>query len=189
MAYSGGNVDRPNGFRPLRHAKGGVIRHSERTIADGYSTQITAGDAVKSTGTGKNIARCAATDRVRGVFVGCYYEQTDGTPVFSPYWPASQSVKSGSTPKAFVIDDPDVIFGIQADEDVVAGDIEALADMVVGNGDTSTGRSIFELDSSTITSGDVMKILGLVDGQAYGNFAEVEVLFSKHELRGATTGV
>lgn len=50
---------------------------------------------------------------VLGVFVSCEYTLPNGTLVQSPYWPASTVVMSGSTIKAFVIDDPDVVFDIQ----------------------------------------------------------------------------
>jgi hypothetical protein len=53
---------------------------------------------------------------VLGVFVGCEYLSTvTGTNnlIKSPYWPANASVVPGSKIKAFVIDDPDVVYDIQ----------------------------------------------------------------------------
>lgn len=51
-----------------------------------------------------------------GVFVGCEYFSTNTATnnlIKSPYWPASSQVIPGSVIKAFVIDDPNVVYDIQ----------------------------------------------------------------------------
>ena len=91
-------------------------------------------------------------------------------------------------------DDPDTIFAVQADEDVVAADIGNTADFVAGTGDSITNISGFELDSSNIGTGAGCKILGL-DGTVVGdnnlgeNNTKVLIIFNEHELRGAVAGV
>jgi hypothetical protein len=50
---------------------------------------------------------------VLGVFLSCEYLNTTGNLVLSSYWPASTKVQPGSKIKAYIIDDPDVVFEIQ----------------------------------------------------------------------------
>lgn len=183
------NQDNPNGFTPLKHARGGVIRYSEEyTIASGLAANIFSGDPVKLTGTGRNITVCAAGDTTIGIFAGCRYTNSQGEPIFSPYWPTGTVAADA---KAMVYDDPDIIFEVQGDEDIVEADIGNKADFVAGTGSTKTGRSAFELDSSNIGTGDGLMILGLVNrpDNDYGNFAKVQVLLREHALRGAMSPV
>jgi len=53
---------------------------------------------------------------ILGVFMGCEYESTvvgTNNLIKSPFWPASSQVVAGSKIKAFVLDDPDVVYEIQ----------------------------------------------------------------------------
>jgi hypothetical protein len=50
---------------------------------------------------------------VLGVFQSCEYTDTTGKLILSSYWPASTAIQPGTNIKAFVIDDPDVVFEIQ----------------------------------------------------------------------------
>ena len=61
-----------------------------------------------------------------------------------------------------MIDDPNQLFLIQADEDVVQADIGLNANIAYAAGSTTTGVSGTELDSSTVanTAGLVLKIVG-----------------------------
>lgn len=181
------NVDRPNGLTPVRHLSGGTIRANVYSIAAAYGTKIHSGSLVSMTGTGRNIALSDTDGPAVGVFAGCEYVDVNGDVQFRPYWPAPGAVATGTTVKAFVFDDPQIVFEIQADEDVVEADIGQLADVVVGTGSDSTGRSATELDSSDIGSAGLLKILGLVDrpDNAYGDQAKVEVLINLHTYRPA----
>lgn len=183
------NQDNPNGFTPHKHGRGGVIRYSEEyTIASGLAANIFSGDPVKMTGTGRNITVCAAGDTTIGIFAGCRYTNAQGEPIFSPYW-ATGTVAADA--KAMVYDDPSIEFEVQADGAFVEADVGNKADFVAGTGNTRTGRSAFELDSSDIGTGDGLLILGLVDrpDNAYGTNAKVRVLLREHALRGALTAV
>lgn len=189
------NSDAPTGLQAVRHAMGGVVRLAERTIADAYDTNIFTGDLVASTGTGRNVAVTAAgANRSLGVFGGCEFIMPDGEVRFQRYWPASQAVQAGTTPKAFIYDDPSILFEIQADEDVEAGDIGNTADYIGTHaGSTLTGQSGMELDSSDLgaNADGQLKVIELVDrpGNAYGTHAKVNVLINLHENRGALTGL
>lgn len=182
------NVDGAFGLKPLRHLFGGEVRLNSYTIADGYNTTIYNGDLVSTTGTGRNISLAGVADTVRGVFHGCNYVNAQGEPVFSPYWPASTDVIG--TVEALVYDDPNILFEVQADEDIVADDIGQYADTINHtSGSTRTGNSLRELDSSDINGSDgqlyIYELINRPDN-AYGDQAKVAVLIKLHELRTPT---
>lgn len=119
------NVDRAIGLRPLRHLGGGEVRSNAYNIASGYATALGAGDPVKMTGTGRNIARAAGGDVVVGVFDGCKYTTQSGERKFSMYWPAGMVA---TEIEALVYDDPMISFRVQADT-IAEADVGLLADL------------------------------------------------------------
>ena len=187
------NINRAAGLIPVRHGNGGTERNDSYRIANEYGTDIFRGDLVKSTGTGKQIAKSAAGERSVGVFAGCQYVDATGNIVYAKYWPANTSIRTGSEVIAYVYDDPDLLFEIQADEDIEAADIGGVADIVDGSGDTATGTSGGQLDSETVasTGSAQLKIMELVNrpDNSYGQYAKVLVKINEHELRAAMTAV
>jgi hypothetical protein len=187
------NSDAPSGLTPAKHLTGGVIRPSVYSIASGYATSIFTGQLVKSTGTTKGVNVCAATERAVGVFAGCQYIDASGDFQFRPYWPASTTVLSGTTVQAFVYDDPEILFEIQASAGMAVTDIGSVADITGTSGSTTTGQSTQELDSSTLSaSGSAqLKVYELVNrpDNDYGTNAKVLVLINEHEMKAAMTAV
>ena len=186
------NVDAAFGFRPVRHMFGGVVRPSEYRIAGEYGTALYRGDPVKSVGTGRTVEIAVTSTNALGIFDGCQYVNAQGEIVFSPYWPASQTIKAGSEVRAFVYDDPNILFEVQADGLVAAADIGHTADWASGTGSALTGQSKYELESAGIASDAGLKIVDIVrDGvNAFGANARVLVLINEHEHRpGTFTGV
>lgn len=189
------NTNSPMGLRAVRHFSGGTVRPSEYTIADGYNTAIYAGDLVKSTGTGNNIAVCAAGERSIGVFQGVNFTNSAGDIKFQPYWPASTALATGTTAKAMVYDDPKILFEVQvsASAGLVATDIHNFADIVYAAGNAQSGTSGVMLDQSTLTAttanGGQLYIYRLAPtvGNAYGQYAKALVMINEHELAGSTT--
>lgn len=186
------NRDAPQGAWPVRHMAGGVIRYSEYEIASGLSSAIYTGDFVKtSPGTNKRIDVAAAGNALVGVFAGCFYTEADGTPKFSRHWPAAQVLKTGTVAKAFVYDDPNILFGIQCDGAFTATMIGQLIDFNFDQaGNAATGVSGMEADIASVAgSGEPLKIVELLPlvGNAIGTWAQIGVLISTHELltRGA----
>lgn len=183
------NLDQPMGLRPAYHYAGGIIRLSRYKIASGYGTSIGQGDPVILTGTGKEINRgSAATAPFCGVFMGVSYRDTDGNYVFKKYWPASTATLNSEAADAFVIDDPDVVFEVQGDEDIVAADIGQTADVVFGTVDTVFGNGRCELDSSDIGTGANLFILDIVDrpeNEAGSANTKAHVLINEHDKRNA----
>jgi hypothetical protein len=83
------------------------------------------------------------------VFNGVSYtDPTTGEQVFKNYYPGSITA---SDIIANVIDDPDVVFEVQADDTFPVADLFGNFDIVDGStvGDTNSGRSNLELDVTT----------------------------------------
>lgn len=132
MAYG---VNAPFGLRPISSISGGAWTEKTNeyyiyTNAAGtttYGTSIFTGDPVTWNPTLANAgtisvylpARTVATPGtysalpILGVFMGCEYFDTNNILHKSPFWPAGTLVYPGSIIKAFVIDDPDVVYDIQ----------------------------------------------------------------------------
>ena len=188
------NRDNPAGFRVMRHIAGGEAnRLSQYHIASALAQNLFRGDLVIPDASGKEIKHQAAVaNRVIGVFDGCYYVDQNGEPQFRPRWLSGTVIKTGTTADANVYDDPKSLFEVQASGDLQAADIGALANpSSTGGGDTTTGQSNVELDTATIGSGAVLKIIELskrVDN-AYGVNAKVIVALALHYLGGAMTAI
>jgi|SRR5688572_3583224 len=188
------NRDAPAGFQVTRHVAGGEQNRFNRYhIADALAASIFRGDLVIPVNTAKNITiQAAVANRVIGVFDGCFYIDPNGEVQFRPRWISGTSIKSGTSVDANVYDDPKSLFEVQASGDLQPADIGALANpTAAGSGSTQTGQSAMELDSATIGSGAVLKIMDLsskVDN-AYGENAKVIVALALHYLGGAMTAI
>ncbi len=184
------NTNAPQGFKPVRHYGGGVVRANQWLIntsgTTGFNDNIYSGDPVILNADG-TIEIAAAAAGFLGVFDGCEYVAADGTPVFSRRWPASTSVLSGSSIKAYVYDDPMIVYEIQANT-AAATDVGLVCDFVVGSGNATTGQSGTYADPSDTTGGS-LRILGLVPraDNAYGAYAKILVLSASATLNGATS--
>ena len=146
------NKDAAFGLRPSRMMGGAPFSggQSRYRIASGYSTKIFQGDLVKQV-TGGGIERAAASSTVPvvGVFNGVQYtDPTTGEQVFKNHYPGSISA---SDIIAFIQDDPNIVFEIQADEQFPVADLLGNFDVIDQSttGDTASGRSNMELDVST----------------------------------------
>lgn len=185
------NVDRVNGLRPVKHLDGSPYNGAANLyyVPSSDSTAIFVGDAVKSAGSADadgvpSVAQAAAGDAIRGVVVGV-----------KPVTDESTIYREASTERyVYVADAPDLVFEIQEDADggaLAATDVGNNADLVVGSGDTATGTSGMELDSSTAaTTAATMRILGFVQrpDNEIGANAKMLVTAVEHELK-STTGV
>lgn len=196
------NTSKPTGLKPVAYLNGakwnGVVNMYLCPSTDG--TAIFVGDAVKSGGTAgaagvtvngldvegmATIAVAAAGNVCRGVVVGFLPKQSDLTVLH----------REASTNRiALVVDDPNVIFEIEANGvGVAAVDVGANANFVATAGSTTTGVSAFVLDSSSVNTTNTLnlKILGLTKrpDNAIGTSDKVNVLLNSHEFRTGVTGV
>lgn len=180
------NVDKAFGLRPLGNLSAtGAQKQYGYQIEDNYNTSIFQGDLV-TLKDGYIIKFVAGTNTAAvGVFNGCFYnDPTTQKPTWKNYYPANTNITQGKI-IADVIDDPSQLFIIQADEDIVQADFGKNADVTTGStGNTTTGVSTMELDSSTIATSATLnlKLVGLyeVPGNALGNYAVVVVKINEH---------
>src|SRR5574343_1184585 len=96
-------VNAPFGLKAVFHPSG-VIRTETFFPQSINSSACYKGDPVKLTGGTDVVSIAAGSDAIIGVFDGCEYIAADGTPVQSPYWPASLSGVTNI--KWYVITDP-----------------------------------------------------------------------------------
>jgi hypothetical protein len=163
----------PYGLRPINLIGGQVFAGSTRLIpvASGYSTNIFFGDIVaiatngtivKVTNVGTNADPFPAG--TVGVFLGCTY--TDPNLKYklnNQYWPASTVA---SDAQAYVCDDPDALFQIQANGTVAQTALAGNFGVVQTAGSTTTGDSKIALDTTTAgtTSTIGLRLVDFVNG-------------------------
>jgi len=185
------NVDKAFGLRPQGNLSAtGAQKQYGYKIADNQSGAIYLGDLVTLSG-GYVVKFDATLHTVAvGVFNGCnYINPSTGKPTWNNFYPGSVNITSGYI-NADVIDDPNQLFVIQADEDVVQADIGLNAAIAYTAGSSVTGLSATELDSSSIANSAalVLKIVGIFDAPGNDiaeNFVDVVVKINAH-MYGST---
>jgi hypothetical protein len=181
------NVDKAYGLRPLGNLSAtGAQKQYGYVIADNQSGAIFQGDLVTLVA-GFLVKYVSGTHATAvGVFNGVnYIDPNTGKPTWKNYYPGSVNITSGQI-LAEVLDDPNQLYVVQADEDIVQADIGQNAAVTSTAGSTVNGISAMELDSSTIltTNTLVLKIVGLYNApnNTIGeNFAQVVVKINAHQ--------
>ena len=119
-----------------------------------------------------------------GVFVGCTYtDPSTGNITFKQNWPTGTVA---SDAMAYIVDDPDVVFQVQADGAVTQADlgqnVHLAAVQSTNTGDTTTGNSTSAVSATTaVTSGFAFRIVDFVDapGSTIGDaFTDLLVKFN-----------
>jgi len=157
----------PYGMRPVQLIGGQPYAGSTRqiSIASGYATNIFFGDAVKLVAAG-TVEKDTGTNAMTpvGIFMGCSYTDPGlNYKVFKQYWPASTAA---SDAMAYVCDDPDTVFQIQADDTIAQAGLGANYALVQTAGTTTVGNSKNALDASTAATTNTLplRVIGFVDG-------------------------
>jgi len=178
------NVDAPFGFVPVRSMSGNAMRTNKYTITSTLAENIFRGDLCILTADGVLTPHTATEVNNIGVFAGCSYTASDGSYVYSDYWPTGTTATNII---AYVYDDPYIVYKVQSDGSPAQTDIGACADVVAGTGSTTTGQSAFELNSSMAAGTATAKIIALWDApeNSFGANAVVEVLINEHILKNA----
>jgi len=184
----------PNGAEPVNtlSASGsysGKVRHMK--IANNYGTAIFYGDFVKPVAAGGvELDAGTATLTPIGIFVGCSYtDPTSNQLTFSQHYPASTAADDIS---AYVVDDPDLVFKIQADATLAQTTMFLNAGAVQTAGSTDFGRSKNALDASTAatTATLPLRIVEFVEGptSAVGAYTDVLCIYNAgdHAYRNST---
>jgi len=169
----------PYGLRPIKRADGmPYAGATSQYLIDpaGEGTNIFYGQVVfvgadgylaLVTGTGANAGNQAFpvagtfTGAV-GVFVGCEYVNAQGQVIFGQYYP------SGTTGvvKAYVVDDPNVLFQVQLDGAAAQADLGAntffAAAQSTNTGSTQTGNSTSAVDATVVQTTAAFRIVSAV---------------------------
>lgn len=157
------NTDQPSGFTPVGTTDGSDWHGKLRTVqfADDYAASAFVGDVVKLTDTGsvdgkyEQVEVAAAGDANIGAIV-------EILPSFEDEGSLTQMYKPADTERlAKVCFGSEVLYEVQEDSDGAAlatTDIGSDIDLIAGAGNTITGISGQEIDSSTAGSGTQFRI-------------------------------
>jgi len=200
MAYP--TVDAPYGLKPVNLIGGQVFAGATRNmeIASGYATNIFYGDLVKRITSGTiELDAGTTTATPCGVFLGCTFTNgSTGQVQFQQFYPASQSIKSGTKIFAVVADDPDTLFQVvscSATTTVAGMGIAAIGSniaLIQNSGSTTTGNSAVAIDEGTQTTTNTLpiRIIDVVRETATGSDTFVEFIVkinaTMHQYNNAT---
>ncbi len=185
MAYP--TVSAPYGLKPVNLIGGQVFAGATRLmqIASGYATSIFYGDLVLRVTSGtieKDVGTATATPC--GVFLGVSFTNSNGQVQQQQFYPASQSIKSGTKIFAVVADDPDTLFQVvscSATTTVAAMGISAIGNnvaLIQNAGSATTGNSAVAIDEGTQTTTNTLpiRIIDVVRDTATGTDSFVEFI-------------
>ena len=196
------NANRPFGFIPVGHLDGSPFNNKLTPYLFSGTNAVYLGDPVIHGGSagaaglfvnGQNCEGMPTADRaaanstnIVGVVVSFSPLQSDPTTL--------HKAADGTDRIGYVAGGPDTIFEVQADNGgaaLAAADIGENADMITwAAGNTTTGISAMELDSSTHnTTTAQWRVLRLAPrpDNALGDYAKVWVICNEHEFK-TTTG-
>ena len=195
------NADTPFGLKPIQLGSG-QYRIRPYYVPATYATALFIGDPVIVTGTANtsevdefiagslpevNKATAGTTNKIAGVIVAVGADPDNRDKIYSP---------ASTEAVVWVCDDPDALFEIQADNqaDIAATDIGSNANVIyTDSGDTTTGLSGVELDTSSMTTtvGYQLKIQRLVNrpDNELGTNAKLVVSINNHFYANAVVGI
>jgi hypothetical protein len=176
------NVDAAFGFVPVRTMSGFAPRANKYTIASGLAENIFTGDLCIIDANGQVTPHTATEVNNIGVFGGVSYTASDGSYVYSQYWPTGTTATDII---AYIYDDPYTVFKVQSAGSPAQTNIGNCADVVAGTGSTTTGISGFEISGTMANSAASAKIIALYDApeNSFGANAVMEVLINEHLLK------
>lgn len=164
------NTAAPYGLRPVNLIGGQPYAGSTRLIkiASGYAANIFFGQPVSVVANGvvevATVTTTAPATGVTGVFVGCTYTDPNlNIPVYKQYWPTG-TVASDAF--AYIVDDPDIVMQVQADDTVPQTALGANISLNASSGSTGTGNSTTSADVAgiAVTAALPLRIVGFVNG-------------------------
>ena len=141
----------PYGLKAVNHVGGTPYAGSTRLlpIASGYASNLFNGQVVQIEADGTIGLVTTFGDGVIGVFVGCTYTDPNTQQLtFNNMWPTGLVAADA---KAYVIDDPDVIYMAQADGSITQADLGQNTDFAAAQS-TSTGVLINGNSTSAVES-------------------------------------
>ena len=182
------NVDAAFGFVPIRHMSGNAPRTNKYTIASGYAANIFKGDLCILVTAGTVQVSAAAAENNIGVFAGVSYTASDGSYVYSEYWP-SGTVATDII--AYIYDCPYTVFKVQSAGTTNQSSIGSCAELLAGTGSTLTGQSGFETSGTMADTKAQLKIHASYDApdNTFGVNGILEVTINEHLLGTNIAGI
>jgi hypothetical protein len=194
------NLSAPFGFDPEGTVGGSTpnFKLSKRLIASTNTTAIFKGDAVVPvTGsvTGYITQATASTVALAGIFYGCkYLSVSQGRTVWTPYWPGSDA--NGDV-TAYVLDDPQMVFTVQAGATAVGlAALNLNIQLAVGTGNTTTGLSGMFVQNPANTATLPFTVVGFIQDPPGANGTDITtgynyvlVTFNNEIFRAGLTSV
>lgn len=170
----------PYGLRPVKRADGmPYAGATSQYLIDpaGEATNLFYGQVViigadgyiaLATGTGADLTTNSISGTTGvgaiGVFVGCEYVNSSGQLVQAQYYPSGTA--NGGTIKAYVVDDPNVLFQAQLDgsgaQTVIGTNTFFATAQTTSTGSTTTGNSTSALDATVQTAAAAFRIVAHV---------------------------
>jgi len=186
------------GLRPYRKLDGTPLVGAQNRykIANGYATAIFQGDLVRPLTDGTVVRSVGNTSyAVIGVFNGCFYnDPTTQKPTYSNYYPGGITPTQGQI-TAFVVDDPDAVFLMNADAVFAQADLFRNYSLTTDTGSTTTGISEVMLDVGVSGTAGTFAVQAIDisqdpenDDQTTSN-ANVLVRINNHFYRQGGTGL
>ena len=187
----------PYGLKPVKRADGmPYAGATSQYLIDpaGEATNLFYGQVViigadgfiaLATGTGADLTSnsISGTSGVGaiGVFVGCEYVNAQGQLTFAQFYPSGYAAPTGTSIKAYVVDDPNVLFQAQLDgsgaQTVIGTNTFFAAVQSTSTGSTATGNSTSALDATVQTAAAAFRIVAHVS-PASDAFPDVLVKFN-----------
>lgn len=179
----------PYGFRAVNEIGGLPYAGSTRSFRinpAGYNTNIFDGSLVYVADTGYlQLVTASGADGTTnafpagttltgavGVFVGCSYYNAQGQLIFSQYYPANTT----GVIEAFVIDDPNTVFQVQANGSVgqaaLGANVTLANAQTTSTGSTTTGNSNVAVSSTATTSTAPFRVIGFVNKQGFSQVGD-----------------
>ena len=192
------NLNAPFGLRPVGKLGSNINNEgtSKYQIVSGEADVVMKGDLVKLEASGY-ITKSGNGDAVAaiGVFNGCFYQDpTTQKSTWSNYYPGSITVTQG-TIDAYVYDDPDTLFEIQADGIIAQDKVGRNADIVYAAGSTINGQSKTEMNSTVSGAGVAaqLRIVRICEDPDNSDIAATDanwiVRINEHQYYANTAGV
>lgn len=132
--------------------------------SDGYIALVT-GTGADATTNDFPVGSTSASGAL-GVFMGCEYVNAQGQLIHSPYYPSAYAAPSGTAIKAYVVDDPNVLFQAQLDgtgvQTIIGTNTFFAAAQSTSTGSTTTGNSTSALDATIVTTTAAFRIVAHV---------------------------
>ncbi len=187
----------PYGLKPVKRADGmPYAGATSQYLIDpaGEATNLFYGQVViigadgyiaLATGTGADLTTNSISGTTGvgaiGVFVGCEYVNAQGQVLHAQYYPSGYAAPTGTSIKAYVVDDPNVLFQAQLDgtgaQTIIGTNTFFAAAQSTSTGSTSTGNSTSALDATVQTAAAAFRVVAHVS-PASDAFPDVLVKFN-----------